>query len=486
MKFIIPIFAGSALSFAFAPFNLWWLGLISLILLNYQWLNSDRPAFLGYLFGLGLFGAGVHWVYISLHDFGGAHLLFAIGANILLVAFLALFPCLVGYLLGQFTSKNSLMRALTVPLLWLISELIRAYILSGFPFLSIGYTQLDAILDGLAPLGGVWLVGWALMLISALLALSFRTRQVHAGIAGLLLGLICWACKHLHFTAPFGAPLSVALLQGNIDQVTKFDPNKMSQNLQIYLEMMKKRSESVVIMPETAMGFFEDNLRDNLLLLLDDELYARQQALLTGIPTGNLEAGVYYNSVIALGVGHGRYHKHHLLPFGEYVPFRAVFQRFHDYVNIPLSDFSRGKIKQNPLITHGIAVGVSICYEGAFGRDVRQALPEARYLVNVSNDGWFRGSIAYDQHLQMNQMRALETGREMARATNTGLTAFINAKGQIVQVLPRDVQGVLSGSIQPRIGATPYVLWGNQIIFIVLSAYLLILLGIFYRQKRLT
>lgn len=470
--------AGAMMTLAFAPYRLWLLGILSLSALSFLWLNPNRqrPVSDGFWFGLGYFGFGLHWVYISMYEYGGAPLAFALAANALLIGLLALYPMLLGWLLKRFTRPNTFVRALSIPWLWVGLEYGRAYAFTGFPWLSIGYTQTNAPLQSLAQIGGVWLVGLALMSISALLALAWVRRSLVITTNTVIMALVLSALQELKYTHPVGEPLSIALVQANIPQTTKFDPEHMARHFNQHLYLSENRYEKIIVWSETAITYFEEHIRDTLLRDLDRDFKARGQTLITGIPTGNLAREEYYNAAIVLGEGNGQYRKHHLLPFGEYVPQRALLERFRNVVDIPLGDFSRGAEKQRPLFGQGVAVGLSICFEAAFGRHIRQALPEARYLINLSNDGWFKGSIAYDQHVQMNQMRALEVGRDLARATNTGLTVIINAKGQIVAELTPDVAGVLSGEVQPRIGMTPYARLGNRVIEALLLLWGLLLL----------
>ena len=271
-------------------------------------------------------------------------------------------------------------------------------------------------------------------------------------------------------TTPSGAPFSVALIQGNIEQSTKFDPALMERHLQDYIALALAREEAVIILPETAFTFMEEQMTRDL-AQLDAYFKERGQTLVSGIPAGDLKKQLFYNAIITLGDGSGRYYKHHLLPFGEYVPLRSWLSIFEKYVEIPYSNFERGEAKQPPLTTGKYRAGASICYEAAFGRDMRQALPEADYLINISNDAWFKDSIAADQHLQMNQMRSRELGREMARATNDGITVLLDARGRIKARIPRFVREVLVGEIQPYQGITPYARLGNALIFALLALY---------------
>lgn len=460
---------------AFAPFGQWYIGVISLSGLAWLWLKSTRPGLVGFSYGLGYFGAGLHWVYISMAAFGNASLVFAVLANILLVFILTLFPLTTGWLLHLFSRPRTWLRTLLIPLLWMGSEYARSFVLGGFPWLSVGYSQMAAPLEGIAPLAGVFAVGFILMLIAALIGMALCEHSLPPFIAALLIFFLCMPTRFFSFTTPVGQPFSVALVQGNIPQLTKFDPGLMHSHIGYYIDLTVRRNESVIIWPETAVAFMEDDVKSTVLEPLDRLLKQRGQSLVTGIPAGNLGAGIYYNGAIALGKGEGRYYKHHLLPFGEYLPLRGVFDIFRDYVSIPLSDFSRGDAAQRPILTHNTPAGVSICFEAAFGRDIRQALPAAQYLINISNDGWFEDSIAADQHLQMNQMRALEMGREMARATNNGITVFIDSKGRIIKRMPRFERGVLSGYIRPHIGQTPYAAYGDRLFVVAMCLYALLL-----------
>lgn len=476
---------GALFTLAFAPFNLWWLSFISLIGLSFIWIFADdnRTVRRGFYFGLGNFSTGVYWVYISLHTYGNAPLFFAVFANIVLVIYLALYPALLAWVLRKLSDPKTCYRALLIPLLWISAELLRAYVLTGFPWLSVGYTQLFGVFRGLAPLGGMWMAGLVLMLVCSLCAYSLALRTAYGAIAAFLLTALCVGTNALHFTKPLGSPISVALVQGNAAQLTKFNPQVMTEDMQRYISLSEPRTEQVIIWPETAIAFMESSVREPVLTPLSQQLAQKGQTLVTGIPSGDMH-GAYYNSVIALGNGNGHYSKDHLLPFGEFIPFKDVLKFFSTYVDIPLSDFARGGEKQKPLFTNGTAAGVNICFESAFGRVVRRTLPHTRYLINVSNDSWFGDSIAAEQHLQMSQMRSLEFGRETARATNNGITAFINSKGQVTARLPRFTADVLSGMIQPRIGYTPYARYGNMLIAYTLLLYAIIATFIYPFRNR--
>lgn len=479
---LLSLIFGMLLTLAFAPLNWWVLSFVSLVGISWLWLNPkhDAPIRYGFLFGLGNFATGVYWVYISLQSYGGASWFFAILANVLLVIYLALYPMAVGLLLRLLkTRPATLYRALMIALLWMAGEWLRSYVLSGFPWLSIGYSQLTSPFHGLAPIAGQFGVGLVVMIFCALIAYALSVRRISPIIVSAFILAGAWATQKLQFSAPIGSPISVALVQGNTPQLSKWDPQEMDKEVGKYITLTSKRHEKVIIWPESAVPFMASSVKQNLLDPLDKLYLEKQQSVVMGILTGDYAKHEYYNSALVLGQGSGLYSKHHLLPFGEYLPLRSVFAFFKDYVDIPMSDFSRGKVVQAPVITSGIPAGVSICFEGAFGRVIRRAMPNAQYLINISDDGWFKKSWAGNQHLQMDQMRALELDRDMARATNTGITAFINAHGRIVSTLPREETGVLSGWIQPRIGETPYAQYGNAIFGFTLLLYAIIMALIF-------
>ena len=310
-----------------------------------------------------------------------------------------------------------------------------------------------------------------LALTAALLAWGVTVRgkpaqRIWSGVVVVALGISGQALRGIDWTAPDGAPTSVALLQGNIPQNMKWQPEKTHATLEIYARMAAASPAKLIVFPETALPLFESDLpdfyRDGLVKLGQNN----GGDILTGLPTGSVN-GAYYNSVLSLGSAPSQhYHKVHLVPFGEYIPLKAVWGWVIQVLHIPLSDFARGDRHQTPLAIGGQRVAANICYEDAFGEEIIRQLPAASVLVNVSNLAWFGDSFAPWQHAQMSQMRALETGRMMLRATNTGLTAIIDTQGRILASLPVFTRGTLSGKIQGYAGSTPYVRWGNTPVLI--------------------
>jgi len=467
---IASVLAGALAVLGFAPLQLYPLPLLALTLLFVLLArtSSMRAGFLiGLAFGLGLFGAGVSWVYISLSVYGGMPAWLAALATLLFCVVLALFPAVAGALQARCCDDRAMRLLLVLPALWTLAEWTRGWMFTGFPWLTMGYSQVPhGPLAGFAPLVGVYGVSLLLALAAGLLAwiaLGWRRRaRLGLGIAGLAVLLAGGqVLRNVDWTTPAGQPTSVALLQGNVPQEMKWRPDKIVDTLERYLRLAESQRAQLIVLPETALPLFESDLpasyRDRL------EAIGRRSGgdLLTGLPTGSLY-GAYYNSVVSFGSAPSQYyHKVHLVPFGEFIPLKPLWGWVVTVLHIPLSDFARGSPAQRPLRIGGQRVAANICYEDAFGEEIIRQLPEASVLVNVSNLAWFGDSLSPWQHAQMSQMRALETGRMMLRATNTGVTAIIDAKGHFLAQLPLFSEGVLTGEIQGYAGATPYVRWGN-------------------------
>jgi apolipoprotein N-acyltransferase len=473
---LLSLAAGALAVAGFAPFKWWLLPLFSLALLFALLvrITSSRAGFLiGFTWGLGFFITGVSWVFISLSVYGGMATWLAALATFLFCAVLALFPAAVGALQARWRIAPALRLLLLMPLLWGVAEWVRGWLFTGFPWLGIGYSQVPfSPLAGYAPLVGVYGVSFLLALIAALLAWSVATRspmpkRLWALVAVVTLGVGGQLLRGVHWTMPDGVPTTVALLQGNVPQDMKWQPEKTRATLESYARMAATSPAQLIVLPETALPLFESDLPD----FYRDGLISLGQKnggdVLTGLPTGSLQ-GAYYNSVISLGAAPSqRYHKVHLVPFGEFIPLKAVWGWVIEVLHIPLSDFARGAPDQRPLAIGGQRVAANICYEDAFGEEIIRQLPEASVLVNVSNLAWFGDSFAPWQHTQMSQMRALETGRMMLRATNTGVTAIIDAQGHVLASLPLFQPGSLSGTIQGYAGSTPYVRWGNRPVLVM-------------------
>ena len=482
LQVLVPLGAGAATTLAFAPFGLAPLAVLGPALLFYLWLGASpgRAFRHGWLFGLGLLGTGVSWVHVSIEQFGHVPPLLAAFITLLFVVGMALYFGLAGWLsLKLAPSRAGCTLLLVYPAVWVSVEWLRGWFLTGFPWLALGYSQLDWPLAGLAPLLGVYGVGWAVAVSAGGLALLVVGRgslryYVLGGLALLWVASAGLAIKQ--WTAPAGEPLRVSLVQGNIPQEVKWHPDQLRPSLRLYWELTREHWDSdLIVWPETAVPAFEDRVEQGLLAPLEEEARAGDSDLLLGIPVRDRETGRYFNAMITLGEFRDRYFKRHLVPFGEFLPLQPLLGPLVvDLLEIPMSDFSTGDDLRPLVRVAGYQAGVSICYEDAFGEEVIQALPEAAFLVNASNDAWFGDSLAPHQHLQIARMRALESGRYLLRSTNTGISAIIGSGGELLGTSPAFTQDVLSGSIRPLQGLTPYARVGNSLVVSVV----LLLLGI--------
>lgn len=434
-------------------------------------------AWLGAAFGFGLFSAGVSWIYVSLSTFGSMPVALAALATLLFCAGISIYPALVGALFVRFAPAGREQKGLFFAALWALSEWLRGWILTGFPWLAIGYSQSSSPLAGFAPLFGVYGVSFVCAFAASLCAIkkscsSWGLFSRCITLSGLFLtGLVLTMPDA--WTQAQGEPISVALLQGNVAQDVKWRAEKFNDSLRTYYQLAAAHPAQLTVLPETAIPAFLGQVPQTYL----DEFQALAQRkngdILFGVALGNRDA--YANGAVSLGVsGEQIYRKTHLVPFGEYVP--PGFSWFLKIAKIPMSNFTPGQKNQALLKLAGQKIAVNICYEDAFGEEIIRALPEAGLLVNLSNVAWFGDSLAPAQHLQIAQMRAIESGRMMLRATNTGMTAIIETNGRIQGVLPPFTRAALIGKVRAYVGATPYVRWGNAPIIVFATLLLLLAL----------
>lgn len=478
----LALVAGAILPLAFAPYRYPWIGVLAPAVLFALWHTAGPrlAAWRGYLFGLGFFGGGVSWIYYSLHDFGRMPPLLAGAMVALFVGFLAGYPALLGWLQAR-VRGNGVRLLVFLPAAWVLLEWIRGWFLTGFPWLHLGYSQIDTALAGFAPYLGVYGVSWFVALCAGLLIFAaIGVRTVRARVLALLAIAVVFAggagLGRVGWTQPVGAPISAALVQANIDLSVKWRPSARERILQDYVTLTRAAmgeggnpAAQLIVWPETAAPAYLDQLDKEYLPRLTTELAAHGAALVFG--TIEREGNAAYNSVVSIdGERRGVYRKRHLVPFGEYLPLSTWLAWLLDYLHIPMSDFSEGRGATTPIFAAGQPIGVSICYEDAFGEEVIQTLPAATLLVNVSEDAWFGDSLAPHQHLQMARMRARETGRYLLRATNTGVSAIIAPDGRLLATAPQFATEVVRAAVQPLAGATPYVRVGNWPVVLWLSA----------------
>ena len=460
-----PLLLGALTVVGFAPFELWFVPLLTLAaLFALNRAATPRAAFVsGWMFGLGLFGAGVSWVFVSLSLYGGLSAPLAFVATALFCAFIALFPALALYGAVRLAPAGGA-RLLLLPAAWVAMEWVRGWVFTGFPWLTLSYAHTPGPLAGFAPLLGVYGVS----LMAALLSAALVSRRPNWMTAAILLLPAGHFLLQVSWTQLIGAPVSVALLQGNVPQAMKFQPERLSQTLNDYRRDVLASRARLIVLPETALPLFRAEVPPDYLDSLAQHARAQGGDVLLGLPESEA-GGAYYNSLISLGASpEGRYRKHHLVPFGEFVP--PGFRWLVDQMQIPLGDFARGAPDQPPIAAGGQQLAVNVCYEDAFGEERITAARHATLLVNVSNDAWFGNSLSPRQHLQIGAMRSLETGRWQLRANNTGITAILDASGRARAELPPFTQATLTGTAQGMTGITPYMRWGNAAVLLIIAS----------------
>jgi apolipoprotein N-acyltransferase len=460
--------------------------------------SPRAAARLGFAFGLGLFGTGVSWVYIALSTFGGMPEPLAAVATLIFCAYLALFPAATGWLCARLGPPRSNERLALAAAGWPLTEWLRSWLFSGMPWLSVGYAQVHSPLAGYAPIGGVFLVGLATAATAALLAhAALAPRSTRRSAIGFALAALAalWVggatLRAIEWSRPTGEPLAVSLLQGNVEQETKFDPKYRDETLEIYGKLVDQAKGRLVVLPESALPMFADEVPPEYVARLREAARSRHGDLLVGLfffePRGAEESDDhYFNSVVSLGTAPTQvYRKHHLVPFGETIPLKPLVGWFiHRVLHIPLADQTRGPSNQMPFEVAGQRVAVNICYEDAFGAELLHELPEATLFVNVTNDAWYGRSLAAEQHEEIAAFRALETARPMLRATNTGITSIVDYRGAEIARLPWFTRGVLEGTIAGRAGATPYARFGDAIAVVAALAVAASAVLVGHRAKR--
>lgn len=503
-KLLIVIILGAAMPLAFAPFNQWWLApfLLAMWQLTIKNESPKKSFWLSYIFGLSLFTVGLWWVRISVHQFGGAPLALAILMVFILSGYLALYYGLLGYITQKLKVGIFIRYLILFPTIGVLLEILRAHIFTGFPWLAMGYSLTPThFAQYLFPAFGAlissfivyWLAGILIILI-----LSTQKPFFVRSIATILSSLIIIVA--ITFTTLFllndsiqdqKEPINISLIQGNITQDQKFDENSFETSINTYLALTDRVIEksNLVIWPETAVVAYYDQM-DGLMNNLRQWSDYTDTEILLGIPRENSNFE-QFNSFVHLGESQQDdhfYDKYRLLPFGEYIPLPEVFGVFYQWIDIPLAGFTRGNIQQKPFTFSQFSTQTtgSICFEAVFGETLRYQAEQSGFLINISNDAWFGNSLAPWQHLQIVQARAIEFARPIARATNTGVTAFINANGQITAQAPLFEATTLSATVIGKEGLTAYVKYGDKPWIIAFATLfgLTLLLSIVNHQRK--
>lgn len=486
LKPVAALTAGALTVLSFGPFNQFWLGLLGPAVLFYLWLGeAPRAAFLtGLAFGAGLFGVGVSWVYVSMNVYGNMPGPLAALAVLLFVLLLSSFPAVVGLLQARSRAPSVVQACLVIPACWTLAEWVRGWFLTGFPWLSLGYGQIGGMLANVAPWSGVFGVTLLSTVCSGLLVVMVdrgdsRRRLIAAGVF-LLIWAGAWNAGSLTPIREQGAPLKVAVVQGNVPLARKWDPAGQESILDMYLELSAAHQDRhVVVWPEAALPFFLDQLPAQFWRALE----SHPADFVTGILERTVDGTPRqtYNSILAVADERALYRKAHLVPFGEFLPFPSLMSWLIDYLEIPMSDFSAWNGHQPALTIAGVPTAVSICYEDAFQDEVRRGLGNANMMINVSEDSWFGDSLAPHQRLDMARMRALENGRPMIRAGNSGISAVVDHEGTVIARTPQFERTVLLAEVQPTKGVNPYVVFGSSPV--VALCILVIVAGWFVRTR---
>ena len=490
LTYLGVVSAGALSVFAFAPFNFFvaaWLSLATLFYLAKEARTSQALA-LGYCYGLGYFGAGVSWIQVSAHQFGVPLYTFSISVTVVFVAYLALFPalamCIVSLAIKPY---RPVFRLIGMVASFVGLEMIRGVMLTGFPWQALGYSLVDSPFSGILAIGGthgasVFVAAVAALTASLVVGTSARWRFISGGLCITVL-VIAYLVAQISFVNPTGQSLKVAVVQGNIPQNKKWLASERPKTIRRYFDLSQRAlDDDLVIWPETAIPAFIDEVPDVLDTITtaantSDTTFLigipRREALSSEVPS-NGSRRRYFNSVIALGAEPGQYDKRHLVPFGEYLPLRFLLYQPLRAMHVRIADFVSGDKQQELVRVDGIPLGISICYEDVFSREVLRAIPRAEVLVNVSNDAWFGNSLAPHQHMQIAQARAIESGRYMIRATNTGISAIADHRGVLTRRSTQFAQEVMRGEVPAYTGTTPYARFGDVpvIAFILVTAVL--------------
>jgi apolipoprotein N-acyltransferase len=472
-------FSGCIYPLAFSPFDIWPLAFVSIIFLTSALIKKRTLSGfkIAYYWGLGCFSVGASWVYVSIHEFGFVPVPGAILLTFFFVAFLALFKGLYGYLVCKLLSVSSQSFIILVsPAIWLLSEVLQSVVFSGFPWLLTGYSQIDSPLSGLATWFGVYGVSWFVVAISAAVTLIFYLKNKQPVIV--IFGLFCSLILLAHFTqeniSNESQKLDIALVQPNIAQENKWDRRYFGEIIEILSkETVPLWGADLIVWPEGAIPAYVHQVND-IVQDLNKTAVQSDSHLIFGIPEYHPDTKISFVALKAYGKTPQSYNKQVLVPFGEYVPLQSWLRGLIQFLDLPMSGFSPALSEQKPMLFDDFSVIPAICYEIVYPGIIRDlsihadTVNKPQLIVTVSSDAWFGDSFGPYQHMQMARMRALELGLPLVRSTNDGITAMVDAKGNIIKQLPRYFQGSLRAQLTINNIKTPYRRWGYSGIGLVL------------------
>lgn len=475
-KLILALLLGALMPLAFAPFHHPYLGIALLAGLFGLWgenVEVKETAIIGWFFGLGYFGFGVWWIFNSLDSFGQIGLGTSLGSTAILIMAMALYPMLTGILLKIFRSswqKN----LLVFPALWTLIEIIRSYLFTGFPWLAVGYTHTSSLLQGLAPLIGVYGLSFVSCFLAGCLVTLYQYHKLNSRLAIILSATVLFTLSvfsaQYNWTTPQPIALKAGLVQFNISQNDKWFPGSATSLFNHYQKITNTLWDNdIIIWPESSIPEFYDKLSSDF-SPLGETAKKHNTSLIVGVPMRQHQE--IYNGIAMLGQSQGQYFKRHLVPFGEYWPMETFLGPMIRFFDLPMSDFHAGPYQQKHLLTHGNMIAPFICYEIAYPQLAIDSSNNAHILLTITDDSWFGDSIALDQHLQIAQMRAMELQKPLIFSGNTGISGVINHKGTLLAHLPKFTKNTLSVTVRPYAGRTPWSKVGMYKLVLLLNLLL--------------
>lgn len=459
---------------SFSPIN-FKLGIFfSLSIFFYTLLSCKRKQaiVLSYIYGISIFTSGISWIYTSIYYYGGGNLVISLLMTVSLIIFLSLFIAPLGFFLNKNYKDKSFITLLIIPSVWVALELLRSIIFGGFPWLIAGHSQEGTIFNMIYPIAGSYFVSFLIGIISLGITLFFKSELCKSSLKNIFILVIFFHILYFYnpvWTIDQKEPLKISILQPNINVGIKYDNDQINFIKQKYLSLLSDNvTNNNIILPETAIPIIYERDKNfyNSMLKSDDT------NIITGIFHYEASQNKIYNSMLVLNKDEKFYNKRHLVPFGEYTPFKIFFSYIANKLNIPMSNLSHGNLNQKPFLINNITIHPLICYEIAYSSLINMT-KDYSIIINISNDSWFGNTFAPYQHLQIAQVRALETAHPIIRAANTGISALIDKNGLIVKEIRLDTEGLINGKVYPSKGISPYMYFGDYPVLMLIFSIML-------------